>query len=105
MNYQTTPPWGATLKRSHFTFHEVNGHGWVECSIHQSLIEETIDDGTSPIKDVDCIACVVEEQVVSRIVRRLEAELQSLKQYGRTELWGINKALHIIKEGLGHGQE
>jgi hypothetical protein len=31
------------------------------------------------------------------IARKLEAELESLKQYGRTELWGLHKALHIVK--------
>jgi hypothetical protein len=31
------------------------------------------------------------------IVELLEDELESLKQYGRTELWGIHKAIHVIK--------
>lgn len=31
-----------------------------------------------------------------RIVKALKEELESLKKYGRTELWGIHKALHIV---------
>jgi hypothetical protein len=33
-----------------------------------------------------------------RITDRLEAEIQDLKRYGRTELWGLHKAIAIINE-------
>lgn len=32
-----------------------------------------------------------------RIVKLLENEIKSLEKYGRTELWGLHKALHLIK--------
>jgi len=33
-----------------------------------------------------------------RITDRLEAEIQDLKRYGRTELWGLHKAMMIVNE-------
>jgi hypothetical protein len=33
-----------------------------------------------------------------RITDRLEAEIQELKRYGRTELWGLHKAMMIVNE-------
>jgi hypothetical protein len=33
-----------------------------------------------------------------RITDRLEAEIQDLKRYGRTELWGLHKAIMIVNE-------
>jgi hypothetical protein len=33
-----------------------------------------------------------------RITERLEAEIQDLKRYGRTELWGLHKAMMIVNE-------
>jgi hypothetical protein len=33
-----------------------------------------------------------------RITDRLEIEIQKLKQYGRTELWGLHKAMMIVNE-------
>jgi hypothetical protein len=33
-----------------------------------------------------------------RITDRLEAEIQDLKRYGRTELWGLHKAMLIVNE-------
>jgi hypothetical protein len=33
-----------------------------------------------------------------RITDRLEAEIQDLKRYGRTELWGLHKAMMIMNE-------
>jgi hypothetical protein len=33
-----------------------------------------------------------------RITERLEAEIQDLKRYGRTELWGLHKAIMIVNE-------
>jgi len=34
----------------------------------------------------------------ARITKQLEAEIQELKQYGRTELWGLHKALLIVNQ-------
>jgi hypothetical protein len=33
-----------------------------------------------------------------RITDRLEAEIKDLKRYGRTELWGLHKAMMIVNE-------
>ena len=33
-----------------------------------------------------------------RITKELEAEIQELKKYGRTELWGLHKALLIVNQ-------
>lgn len=33
-----------------------------------------------------------------RINRRLEKEIEALKQYGRTELWGLHKAMMIVNQ-------
>jgi hypothetical protein len=33
-----------------------------------------------------------------RIISRLELEIEELKQYGRTELWGLHKAMMIVNE-------
>ena len=33
-----------------------------------------------------------------RITSRLELEIEELKRYGRTELWGLHKALMIVNE-------
>jgi hypothetical protein len=33
-----------------------------------------------------------------RITDRLELEIEELKQYGRTELWGLHKAMLIVNE-------
>ena len=33
-----------------------------------------------------------------RITDRLETEIQDLKRYGRTELWGLHKAMMIVNE-------
>ena len=32
------------------------------------------------------------------LTARLEKEIEELKQYGRTELWGLHKAIAIINE-------
>jgi hypothetical protein len=32
------------------------------------------------------------------LTARLEKEIETLKQYGRTELWGLHKAIAIINE-------
>jgi hypothetical protein len=34
----------------------------------------------------------------ARITKELEAEIQELKKYGRTELWGLHKALLIVNQ-------
>ena len=33
-----------------------------------------------------------------RITSELNRELEALKQYGRTELWGLHKALRIVNQ-------
>lgn len=33
-----------------------------------------------------------------RITSRLELEIEELKRYGRTELWGLHKAMMIVNE-------
>ena len=33
-----------------------------------------------------------------RITERLETEIQDLKRYGRTELWGLHKAMMIVND-------
>jgi hypothetical protein len=36
----------------------------------------------------------------ARITKQLQEEIQELKKYGRTELWGLHKALLIVNEPL-----
>lgn len=38
------------------------------------------------------------EDTHKALLEALEAEEKSLKQYGRTELWGVHKAIQLVKE-------
>lgn len=38
------------------------------------------------------------KQLREELERELEAELKDLEQYGRTGLWGIHKALHLLRK-------
>ena len=40
---------------------------------------------------------IMEER--KRISSELNKEIEALKQYGRTELWGLHKALLIVNQG------
>lgn len=41
----------------------------------------------------------------ARITKELEEEIQALKKYGRTELWGLHKALLIVNQPLEEEDE
>jgi hypothetical protein len=40
---------------------------------------------------------IMEER--KRITSELNKEIEALKQYGRTELWGLHKAMLIVNQG------